>query len=198
MNIFYLDSDPKLCAQWAVDRHCVKMILEYSQLLSTAHRVLDGVETVIEKIVSERGTALDELITTITGINFTTRKKKVWVLPDERNSKLYAATHINHPSAIWVRESADNYKWLHSLLIESLKEYTYRYDKIHKAELTDLHIALAKLPDNIPKGNMTTMPQAMPDEYKSEFPTEGYRNYYKYGKSHLHSWKKRQPPEWII
>ena len=42
MNIFYLDYDTKKCAEMHVDKHCVKMILEYAQLLSTAHRVLDG------------------------------------------------------------------------------------------------------------------------------------------------------------
>lgn len=44
MNIFYLDSCPKVCATMHLDKHCVKMILEYAQLLSTAHRVLDGDE----------------------------------------------------------------------------------------------------------------------------------------------------------
>ena len=42
MNIFYLDDDPIQCAKWHVDKHIVKMITEYCQLLSTAHRVLDG------------------------------------------------------------------------------------------------------------------------------------------------------------
>ena len=42
MNIFYLDEDVQKCAEYHVDRHVVKMILEYAQLLSTAHRVLDG------------------------------------------------------------------------------------------------------------------------------------------------------------
>ena len=41
MNIFFLDSDPKLCAQAHCDKHVVKMILEYAQLMSTTHRVLD-------------------------------------------------------------------------------------------------------------------------------------------------------------
>ena len=42
MNIFYLHNDPKICAEMHNDKHCIKMILEYAQLLSTAHRVLDG------------------------------------------------------------------------------------------------------------------------------------------------------------
>ena len=41
MNIFYIDKDPKLCAQYHNDKHCVKMILEYAQLMCTAHRELD-------------------------------------------------------------------------------------------------------------------------------------------------------------
>lgn len=36
MNIFYLDRDPIRAAQYACDKHVVKMILESSQLLSAA------------------------------------------------------------------------------------------------------------------------------------------------------------------
>ena len=44
MNIFYLDKDPVIAAQMSCDKHVVKMILESAQMLSTAHRVLDGDE----------------------------------------------------------------------------------------------------------------------------------------------------------
>ena len=42
MNIFYLNYNPKTCAQMHNDSHCSKMIIEYAQLMSTAHRYLDG------------------------------------------------------------------------------------------------------------------------------------------------------------
>jgi len=42
LNIFYLDRDPEIAAQMMCDKHVVKMILESAQMLSTAHRVLDG------------------------------------------------------------------------------------------------------------------------------------------------------------
>lgn len=42
VNIFYLSNDPVEAARWHLDRHVVKMILEYAQLLSTAHRILDN------------------------------------------------------------------------------------------------------------------------------------------------------------
>jgi len=46
MNIFYLHSDPVTCAKWHCDKHVVKMILEYAQLLSTAHHEVDGTPSV--------------------------------------------------------------------------------------------------------------------------------------------------------
>ena len=42
MNIFYLHPNAQVCAEMHCDKHVVKMILEYAQLLSTAHRELDG------------------------------------------------------------------------------------------------------------------------------------------------------------
>lgn len=42
MNIFYTNSIPEICASEHCRVHRVKMILEYCQLLSTAHHVLDN------------------------------------------------------------------------------------------------------------------------------------------------------------
>jgi len=39
MNIFVLDRDPRIAAEMHCDKHCVKMILETAQMLSTAHHV---------------------------------------------------------------------------------------------------------------------------------------------------------------
>lgn len=36
MNIFYLDPDPRICAEYHCDKHVVKMILESCQMLSNA------------------------------------------------------------------------------------------------------------------------------------------------------------------
>lgn len=43
MNIFYLDKDSSKSVQYYVDKHVVKMITEYAQLLSTAVR-LSGID----------------------------------------------------------------------------------------------------------------------------------------------------------
>tara|TARA_Y100000401_G_scaffold115318_1_gene118835 strand:+ start:1968 stop:2468 length:501 start_codon:yes stop_codon:yes gene_type:complete len=46
VNLFYLHVDPAAAAQYQCDKHVVKMILETAQMLSTAHRELDGDENV--------------------------------------------------------------------------------------------------------------------------------------------------------
>lgn len=41
MNIFWIGNDPVSMAKYLADIHLRKMILEYAQLLSTAHHILD-------------------------------------------------------------------------------------------------------------------------------------------------------------
>ena len=40
MNIFFLAIDPEECAKHHCDKHVVKMILELTQMLYTAHHIL--------------------------------------------------------------------------------------------------------------------------------------------------------------
>lgn len=42
MNIFVLDTNTKKCAEYHNDKHVVKMVLEYSQLLSAAHHLTNS------------------------------------------------------------------------------------------------------------------------------------------------------------
>jgi hypothetical protein len=120
-----------------------------------------------------------------------------WKLFDNRENYLYKATHINHPSAIWCRESVSNYNWLSDHMFALLSEYTYRYEKEHKVQ-GYLSYLLQSPPFNLKKFEWTEMPCAMPDEYKiSDDPVINYRQYYKYGKKDLHNWKKRDAPQWM-
>jgi len=181
VNIFFLDEDPRQCAEWMVDRHVVKMIVETAQLLSTAHRLLDGQEVQLELEKNGR-----------------TRRKKVWVLGDRRNDVLYNATHINHPSAVWVRESVSNYNWLVDHLFALGDEYTHRYGKKH-ATLVKLGYEIQSPPLALKEWDWTKPKCAMADEYIiSDDPVVNYRNYYKHGKANLHSWKKRDVPYWVL
>ena len=179
MNMFYLSHSPRECAEWSVNSHCIKMILESAQLLSTAHRLLDGVQ--------------------YTDKSKTGRNVKRWRLDDWRENKLYSATHMNHPCAVWCRETSTNYLWLHSLMKSYCTEYTYRYEKTHAIEKSGLLSDLEILPNNIKIAGFTTPPSAMDTKYIiSEDPIINYRNYYKNGKMHLHKWNKRELPYWIL
>ena len=155
MNIFYVDHDPVKCAEYHVDRHVVKMIVEYAQLMSTAHRILDN------------------------------------------NDNVYQATHVNHPSTIWTRKTTSNYEWLFQLWTCLLDEYAYRYGRKHAT--SKLYPILFNAPRNIAQGEFTQPTPAMPDEYKVlNDSIASYRAFYTHAKKHLLSWKKRNPPQWII
>lgn len=177
MNIFYLSQDSKVCAEMHLDKHVVKMILEYAQLLSTAHRVVDGVLSV--------------------GLSKTGRKQTRYVLSDKRNDILYTATHINHPSAKWARHNANTYFWLYSLLYHLCKEYTHRYGRTHLVE-TKLLAELARIPDGLDVAEFTAPWRAMPDEYKvGDDAIMSYRNYYVGAKARMAKWTKRETPDWF-
>jgi hypothetical protein len=166
-----------------VDKHVCKMVIEYAQLLSTTHRVLDGT---IEYGTSKSG-----------------RKKIIYRLSDNRDNILYSATHIHHPSAVWVRKSIGNYYWLSNLLVDLCKEYTYRYGKVHKCERDGLVQLLHDCtPDNMNVIAFTEPTPAMPDNVKIAGDSlASYRNYYISNKQHLASWKgkvnSRNIPEWF-
>jgi hypothetical protein len=175
VNIFYLNKDPKICAQEHCDKHVVKMIIEYAQLLSTAHRVCDG-DMYYGKTANGRNI-------------------KRWRLPDGREQVLYKASHINHPSAIWARKTNNNYNWLYCLFVELCEEYTYRYGKVHETD-RKLRNALSVPPRNIEVGYLTQMPQAMPEHCKMPNPIDAYKNYYIKEKVDFAKWTKRNDPRW--
>lgn len=180
MNVFYLSHDVTECAQQHVDKHAVRMILEYAQILSTAHRFLDG--------------------NLVQGLTKTGRNVKRWVLSDpQQQLLLYAATHINHPSVVWARTSAANYQWLARLLDQLCTEYTYRYGKVHKTQRDGLaQFLLLNTPINIAQSAFTEPTPAMPDQYKVEQSSiKSYRQYYIGAKSRMFKWKNRTTPDWI-
>ena len=179
MNIFYLNENPKQCAQEHLDKHVVKMILEYAQLLSTAHRLLDG----------------EQYIDSSSG-----RKIKRWKLKNlQLEQLLFKASHINHPSAIWCRKNVQNYMWLAELLEETCNEYTHRYGKVHSVQASGLMQALKNnFPNNLPIGPFTEPTPAMPDDCKVPGDSiQSYKNYYIQKKRLFAKWTNREMPIWF-
>lgn len=166
MNIFYLDRSPAICASLHCDKHVVKMILESAQLLSTAHRVLDGMLV-----------------------------DKKYILPDEREDVLYKATHMNHPSAIWTRSGIEQYRWVHDLLYFLIYEYRTRYKKEHKTERLLPPLLNAPIHINW-EAPWTDPPQCMPEDVQNSDPVTAYRDYYAKYKSDIAKWAHGPEPDW--
>ena len=183
MNIFYLDKDPIKAAQLSCDKHVVKMIVESAQMLSTAHRMIDGKEY-IDK--------------TKTG-----RKIKRWKHPNSNMEKtLYKACHTGHPSTVWVMQSAYNYHWLYKHMMALNTEFKMRYGHIldHKT-VQLLEGALMYPPKNISLNTIATdAPPAMPDYCKVPGDSvASYKKYYIYEKQRFATWKSPSTvPAWYI
>ena len=177
MNIFYLDREPKRCAEMHCDKHVVKMIIEYAQLMSTAHRVLDGNEYI--------------------DLTANGRRIKRWRLFDDREQALMKASHVNHPSGVWCRNNDSNYQWLYEMWQHLCKEYTHRYGKIHACARLDWMLCLT--PDKIKKGDFYPPTPAMPDDCKvPNNSLESYHKYYREKKVHFARWTKREVPLWYM
>jgi len=179
MNIFYLNEDPEICAQQHNDKHVVKMCIEYAQLMSTTHRVLDG-----------------ELWY---GRTANGRKIARYLLQDgEMNEAVYKACHVNHPSNKWVRKSANNYEWLYDLWTCLCKEYTHRYNRVHES-FRKLELFLMLPPKNLEHKGFSEPTPAMghyPQCIVENDSITSYRNYYWEAKQDLSVWSKREKPDW--
>ena len=159
MNIFYIHENPELAAKAMTNKHVIKMVLESAQLLCTAHRVLDGTQVIVK---SKSGSNL-----------------KKWKHPNEKlDSLLYKSTHVNHPSAIWIRESCENYMWLYKHFIALGQEYKRRYNKTHKS-IEELSFALASAPANIKCVGQTPVHIAISNhKWHKDTALDSYRAYY--------------------
>ena len=179
MNIFVLDENPTTAAQMMCDKHVVKMVVESAQMLSTAHRVLDG--------------------TVWTDYAKNGRRIKRWKSPYElMENMLYKASFVGHPCTQWVMENDKNYYWLAEHAEELCKEYNKRYGKVHKtADM--LSLIRYRKPVNIPIANsMTPFAQAMPEQYKNSNAVEAYRAYYNGEKTRFAKWKNEKVPDWFL
>lgn len=181
MNLFVLSNDAVEAARLQCDKHVTKMTVESAQMLSTAHRMLDGV---ISKQRSKSGK------TTV----------KHWRLEDERDSILYKAVHMSHPCTVWTMKTRSNYEWHFEHYRALAEEYKYRYGRDHKSWV-DLCDVLRTPPRNIPQGPLTTHPLAMksnPECMYPDDPVKSYRLFYQTKQDRFKMvWSKRDVPEWF-
>ena len=182
MNIFYLHNDPKVCAELHVDKHVVKMIVEYAQLLSTAKRMTDGIKY---EAKSKTG-----------------RKVQRYRLENPNEEAIiYKAGWLKHPSTQWVMASTYNYMWLYRHMMALNNQYKLRYNHTKDNMCVEkLGVLLSVPPKNSPLNVIgTDATPAMPEECKVPGDVvASYRKYYIMKKKRFATWK--QPavmPEWF-
>ena len=181
MNRFIIENTPQACAQAHCDKHVPKMYVEEAQMLSTAHRMLDGE---LEMRPSKSGK----------------RMVKYWKLPDQREDILYKAVHMGHPCTKWCMETAGNYKWAYQMYLYLGIEFGYRYGKAHKTDELDGWLRFP--PNNInPSEEITPMPLAMgsnPECIDHSDVIGSYRKFYQTKQERFKMvWTKRPTPEWF-
>lgn len=136
MNIFFTNPDTGKCAKDHCTIHNNKMQVEYCQLLSTAHHVLDG---------------------------------------SNAKEGIMKATHVNHPCAVWVRQSIDHYDWLWDLASDLIFERMLHTGQVGKC--SDYLDVLRAPPKNLAEHGWTDPPLCMPDEFKRGTITDAYKGY---------------------
>lgn len=173
MNIFFLDRDPVICAQYHCDRHVVKMVTEYSQLLSSAIWVHD--EPAALKLYE---------------------RKNIYNAPYHITGK---RSHFNHPMMIWTRESRANFEWLRKLTWALAEEYWHRYGMYkNRQHLAAVNCAYhLKATRRFPEYEFTDPPQSMPEQYKRKDPVKAYRLLYKEEKIRFATYTNREIPKWL-
>ncbi len=172
MNIFFLSADPRRCARWHCDKHVVKMILESTQILYTAHHV-NGGTAIVEKSAP---------ICESTG---------------KRGYKNHAA---KHPSVKWASATLPHYMWLCHMALFLVDEHAFRFQpaRRHSCEVHLNWLLTHPPPELRTKLKWLSAPTpAMPDEYKvSSDIVECYHAYYNGAKKEkgLFKWTRRHVP----
>jgi hypothetical protein len=112
------------------------------------------------------------------------------------DGNIYKSAYQNHPATKWAALSYENYRWLWHHAMALSTEFEHRFGKPHKSSevLPELGVAMMW---KLPRIGFTIPPQCMPNEFKRDDYVDGYREYYKHGKSHLHKWTKRRAPSWL-
>ena len=91
----------------------------------------------------------------------------------------YKKTHVNHPCAVWIRQSTQHYLYVYKLMMNLGILYHARQNRAHKTIL-DHQMKLASCPPLLKDKGWTNPPQCMPEEYRCSDTVEAYQNYYEH------------------
>ena len=193
MNIFYTDSDPVMAANSLAYVHVAKMPTEAAQMISTRIRLEYGsVEDFIYVFSRKKGKL--RLI----------KKNNWYTLPCDKfiyrfgmkilvDKQIMAVTHKNHPSAVWMRDSAAHEEWVRRWARRMCQIFTQQTRRIHGAKSV-LNAALY-YPPTTPVKSFVEPPACVNDNLKylaGEFGVEFTYQVYLDGK--YREWQRRDKP----
>lgn len=182
MNIFYLSEDIEECAEFHIDKHCTKMILESAQLLCMALWADKLFGYTPRALTSEERAELKAAMA------------KEPADMEQRTFVPYKAGHHNHPCSIWLRSSIEHFYYLHVLANELQREAWYRGYNTHKSTGV---INNLPLPNHLPNKGFVPPYPAMPEELKSGDTLNDYRLFYMLDKAAIPAtWRGRDKPFW--
>ena len=139
MKIYYLDEDPTVCASMHEDFALSAVPLQYAQILSTVHRLLDG--------------------TTWRGVNRLGWDISTSFMQDPfMQEKLLKSLGSENTPVKWTCESQANYDWLMKLWIQVCLEYARRFDDEPPGTFVELAYVLHLAPQNINKEGKLEFP----------------------------------------
>ena len=171
MNIFFLDTDPRLAAQAHADKHVNKMIIETAQLLSTAHHLCPDTEPHPDLYKVTHQNHPSARWVRESGANYWWTYKLFVELCTEYTHRYYK----RHATYIRLHIALSRIPW-------SL------FPRGRERELDNPCPPPPAMPDEF---------KLYPNPSTLEESVANYRNYYKHGKADLHRWTRRNPPEWI-
>jgi Pyrimidine dimer DNA glycosylase len=181
MNIFFLSISIKRCAKYHFDKHVVKMILEYCQLLSTAWHILNNAQA---QLYLKNGKIYRK-----THVN---HPCAIWTRQHINNYIFVAKLGLELCNE-WRR------RYDHTRLHACETKLLFLLENVPLS----IPVYSIKKTKNNPKSFSLPMPQAMPTECKINKNSVhscvlAYRNYYMSNyKKHLVMWnKKLEYPMW--
>jgi hypothetical protein len=172
MNLFFLNIDPKKCAEQHCDKHVVKMILELVQMLYTCHIILGTYEL--------PGNSYKTF-----GINHPTN---LWIRDCESNY-LYAVKLTRY----LCQEYTHRYLKIHKC--ESHLAFFETHIPVFKGSKYTPETVMSTN-KGLSEQGMSPVPLAMFDDVKLSDTILSYRKYYTVYKKRFAKWTNREVPYW--
>jgi len=176
MNLFFLSIDPRQCAIEHCDKHCVKMILEMTQMLYTAHNILESKlpEGAYRSFSPQHPTCIWVRLCVENYIYCVTVAKYLC----EEYTYRYNRIHVCEKHIDWLKENVPAFKKIEDPYIKCKKPVILSFNKEFQAQ------------------GHTPVPLCMYDDVKFMDTFKSYHFYYIKYKRYFAKWTNRPEPWW--